>query len=121
MIAGLLENKTNHPHFLYGYPIPVCFSAGLVLKAHGGAIASTGCTGYGMGFEGDPVTLSGALEVNFFYQIGNGVEHLAQAHSLAITKYINENDISGDQVHSFCITNWALLGDSSLQFGGYSS
>jgi len=119
LIPCMLENKDNHPHFAYGMPVPVCFSAGLVTKAHGGAIASTGCTGYGMGYEGDPVTLSAELEVNFFYQIGNGVEHLAQAHSLAIQKFLAEEEIN--QVEAFCITNWALLGDSSLQFGGYSS
>jgi hypothetical protein len=119
MIAGLIENKANHPHFLYGMPAPVCFSGGLVTKANGGAIASTGCTGYGMGYGGEPVSLSGELEVNFFYQIGNGTEHLAQAHSQAIQKFLAEEEIN--QIEAFCITNWALLGDSSLQLGGYSS
>ena len=47
-----------------GIPVPVCFSWGLVVKPRGGAIASTGCTGYGHGMMKDnPVTLSGALEV----------------------------------------------------------
>ena len=96
-----------------------CFSAAFILKTHGGGIASTGCTGYGFGNGGDPNTLSGALEMNFFYQIGNGTENLAQAHSLAITKFINENAI--DQIGAFCITNWALFGDASLKIGGYSS
>lgn len=33
----------------------------------GGAIASTGCNGYGIGSAGDPATiLSGELETNFF-------------------------------------------------------
>jgi hypothetical protein len=118
-IPTLLETKANHQHFCYGIPAAVCFSGGLVTKAHGGAIAATGCTGYGFGNGGDPNTLSGALEMNFFYQIGNGSEHLAQAHSLAITKFINENTI--DQIAAFCITNWALFGDASLQIGGYSS
>jgi hypothetical protein len=72
-----------------------------------------------MGYEGAPVSLSAELEVNFFYQIGNGAEHLAQAHSLAIQKFLAEEEIN--QVEAFCITNWALFGDSSLQFGGYSS
>jgi len=119
IIPTLLETAANHQHFSYGMPTGICLSGGLVTKAHGGAIASTGCTGYGFGTGGDPDTLSGALEMNFFYQIGNGTEHLAQAHSLAITQYINENSIS--QIAAFCITNWALIGDPSLQFGGYSS
>jgi hypothetical protein len=119
IIPTLLETRTNHQHFCYGMPTGICLSGGLVTKAHGGAIAATGCTGYGFGNGGDPNTLSGALEMNFFYQIGNGTEHLAQAHSLAITKFINENSIT--QIEAFCITNWALLGDASLQIGGYSS
>jgi hypothetical protein len=98
----------------------VCFSWGLVVKPRGGAIASTGCTGYGMGYQGNPVSLSAELESNFFWQIGmNGATHLAQAHSKAIQKYVSEEPI--DQLAAFCITNWALLGDPSLQFGGYSS
>jgi Peptidase family C25/Propeptide_C25 len=119
LIPTLLETRDNHPHFTYGSPLAFCFSGGLVTKLHGGAIAATGCTGYGMGYEGQPVSLSGELEVNFFYQIGNGAEHLAQAHSLAIQKFIAEEEIN--QIEAFCITNWALLGDSSLQFGGISS
>jgi len=118
-IGGLLENGTHHPHFLYGIPAAVCFSAGLVLKAHGGAIASTGCTGYGMGYVGDPVTLSAELEVNFFIEVGNGTANLALAQGQAIQKFIAEEEIN--QLEAFCITNWALFGDPSLQFGGYSS
>ncbi len=121
MIPALLD--TNHSktrYFCYGIPVPECFCAGLVLKAHGGGIASTGCTGYGFGSGGDPNTLSGALEMNLFWNIGyNNVTNLADAHSLAITKYINENSI--EQIAAFCITNWALFGDASLKIGGYSS
>ncbi|MFA5103382.1 MAG: C25 family cysteine peptidase, partial [Candidatus Thermoplasmatota archaeon] len=119
MIPCLLENKNNHPHFCYGVPAPICYSAGLVTKARGGAIASTGCTGYGMGYEGVPVSLSGELEVNFFYHVGEGTMHLAPAHGQAIQKFLAEEEIN--QVEAFCITNWALFGDPSLQFGGYSS
>jgi hypothetical protein len=119
MIPCLLENKNNHPHFCYGVPAPVCFSAGLVTKARGGAIASTGCTGYGMGYQGIPVSLSGELEVNFFYRLGEGTMNLAPAHGQAIQKFLAEEEIN--QVEAFCITNWALFGDPSLQFGGYSS
>ncbi len=119
LIPTLLETQARHEHFCYGIPDPMCFSAAFVLKTHGGGIASTGCTGYGFGNGGDPDTLSGALEMNFFYQIGNGTENLAQAHGLAITKFINENAI--DQIGAFCITNWALFGDASLKIGGYSS
>lgn len=112
-----LRDRTGVNYFVYGIPIPVCFSWGLVVKPRGGAIASTGCTGYGMGYEGDPVSLSGELESNFFYEIGNGSTTLGQAHGRAIQKFLFEEEIN--QVEAFVITNWALFGDPSLQIGGY--
>jgi hypothetical protein len=118
LIPGL-KDKAGTNYFVFGYPCPVCFSWGLVIKPRGGAIASTGCTGYGMGSGGNPVSLSGELESNFFYQISHGSTNLAQAHSKAIQKFLIEEDIG--QIEAFCITNWALLGDPSLMFGGYSS
>jgi hypothetical protein len=119
MIPAMLDKK-GASYFCFGYPAPYCFSWDFVLRTRGGAIASTGCTGYGMGYEGNPVSLSGELESNFFWQIGmNNVTNLATAHSMAIQKFIAEENVS--QVEAFCITNWALLGDPSLQFGGYSS
>jgi len=123
MIGGLLD-KSGKDYFMYGIPFPVCFCWAFVLKPHGGAIASTGDTGYGLGSEDegveDPVSLSSELELNFFWQIGNNnITNLAAAHGQAITKYINENDI--DYLDAFCITNWAVFGDPSLKFGGYSS
>jgi hypothetical protein len=119
---GTLLDKAGN--YFCAVPSPVCFSWGLVVKPRGGAIASTGSTGYGLGSEDegieDPVSMSGELEVNFFWQIGhNSVTNLAKAHCQAITKYLNENTIS--QYHAFCITNWALFGDPSLKLGGYSS
>jgi len=119
MIPMYLDKKGEN-YFCYGYPYPVCFSWGLVVKPRGGAIASTGCTGYSFGSGDDPNTLSAALEMNFFWQIGNNsVTNLAKAHSQAIAKYLNENHIGLDD--AFCMTNWALFGDPSLRFGGYSS
>jgi len=119
-MLGNLRDTDGKDYFCYGTPFPVCLSWGLVVKPLGGAIASTGCTGYGFGSGGNPNTLSGALEMNFFWQIGNNsVTNLAKAHSQAISKFINENTIS--QLAGFCITNWALFGDASLKLGGYSS
>jgi hypothetical protein len=123
VIPGMID-KNGTSYFVFGYPCPVCFSWGLVVKPRGGAIASTGSTGYGLGSEDegvvDPVSLSSALELNFFWQIGNNsVTNLAKAHSQAIIKYINEHSVG--YLDAFVITNWALLGDPSLKLGGYSS
>jgi len=116
------KDKSGENYFsYYRTPFPVCFSWGLVVKPRGGAIASTGCTGFGFGSgTPDPNGRSAALEINFFWQIGNNnVTNLAKAHSQAIAKYINEHTIT--QIDAFCITNWALFGDPSLKLGGYSS
>jgi hypothetical protein len=119
MIPCFLD-KSGADYFCYGTPFPVCFCWGLIVKPRAAAIASTGCTGYGMGYVGNPVSLSGELESNFFWQIGmNGATNLAQAHSKAIQKFITEEEIG--QTEAFVITNWALFGDPSLMFGGYSS
>jgi len=114
-----MKDKNGTQYFCYGYPVPACFSWGLLLKYPGGAIGSTGDTGYGMGYEGNPVTLSAELETNFFYCIGHGATSLAQAQGQAIQKFIAEEDVQ--QLEGFCITNWALFGDPSIQFGGDSS
>lgn len=113
-----MRDRNGTQYFVYGMPTPVCFSWGLILKNPGGAIASTGCSGYGMGNEGDPVSLSGELETNFFYEIGqNGSTNLGQAHGQAIHKFLANEPIGA--VEAFCITDWALFGDPSLRFGGY--
>jgi len=124
-IIGALKDRLRSDdhdinYFCY-FPAPVCYSAGLVTKASGGAIGSTGCTGYGYGpGSGDPAAYwNAALEANFFYEIGNGATHLAEAHSRAIQKYIAELGV--DESDAFCIAEWALFGDASLLFGGYSS
>jgi hypothetical protein len=123
-MGALKDRLTNHTihdinYFCY-IPAPWCFSAGLVLKAHGGAIASTGDAGYGFGSSSDPNTLSAALEMNFFWEIGNNnVTNLAKAHSQAVSKYVNEHNIG--QSDAFVIAEWALFGDASLRLGGYSS
>jgi hypothetical protein len=117
-ILGTLRDKTGEDFFCYGTPFPVCFCWGLVVKPRGGAIGSMGSTGYGFGGPDNPNALSAALEMNFFWEIGNNsVKHLSPAHGMAIQKYISENEITRDA--AFCITNWALFGDPSLQFGGY--
>ena len=58
-----MRDKTGSQYFCYGIPLPVCFSWGLVVKYPGGAIASTGCTGFGMGYQGNPVSLSGRTRI----------------------------------------------------------
>jgi hypothetical protein len=80
-------------------------------------IASTGCTGLGLGGTPPHLKNSGGLDSNFFYQIGNGSTTLGSAHSGAIRKYILENNVNLDE--EFCIVEFHLFGDPSLKLGGY--
>lgn len=117
----VLKNRNdNYNYYWTYYPIPICFSWELCLLPWGGAIASTGCTGYGIGYEGQPISLSAELETNLYYEIGqNNVTTLGGAHGGSILKYITENSPINniDQYHS--LTVYQLFGDPSLKIGGY--
>lgn len=116
------SNLSRSVYHTYGLPILNCFSWKLVIKNRGGAIASTGCTDYGLG-SGHPYYLSGALESNFFYEIGkeeNPAITVGDAHSGSIIKYMDDFDISIDYSSNvYCITEYQLFGDPSLKIGGY--
>ena len=101
----------------YGALIISCLSWKMCIKPRGGAIASTGCTAYGLG-SSPPDELSGGLESYFFYEIGqNDATTLGAAHGGSITKYVSETDIGDDDV--YVITEYQLFGDPSLKIGGY--
>ena len=108
--------------FYYMEWVPKCFSWWLTTKPDGGAIATMGNTGLGMGIGGqDYVTgLDGWLFPRFFYHYGqDGEEYVGMAHSSAITDYVNEFDINSDGEDRQMVQQWALLGDPSLMIGGY--
>ena len=109
--------KNEQCYWAHDYPTPECMSWRLISKANGGAIAATGCTGYGFGGN-TAVTFSAELEVNFFYLIGQeGATTLGWAHQGGISKYITENIMVKRAVH--CITVYQLFGDPSLCLGGF--
>ncbi len=110
--------------FYYMDWIPKCWSWWLTNKEDGGAIATMGNTGLGMGLWGFDYTtgLDGWLFPRYFYHYGQlGEEHVGMAHSSAITDYVNEFDINNDGEDRQMIQQWALLGDPSLVPGGYHS
>jgi hypothetical protein len=103
----------------YGAVIGACFSEKLMMKRRGGAIASTGCTDYGIGWPSDPLNLSAMLECNFFYKIGiDNVTSLGEAHGGSIQKYMTDVNVQGDSSHYYAITEYQLFGDPSLIIGG---
>ena len=110
--------------YAYGYGIhaPKCWSWWLMTKESGGAIATLGNTGLGMGIGGFdyPSGLDGWLLPRFFYNYGQlGRHHVGEAHSAAIADYVNEFNINTDDADRQMVEQWILLGDPSLMIGGY--
>ena len=107
----------------YGIHVPKCWSWWLTSKKDGGAIATMGNTGLGMGLPGFdyPNGLDGWLLPRFFYNYNQlNQHHVGEAHSAAITDYVNEFDINADDADRQMVEQWLLLGDPSLMIGGYS-
>jgi hypothetical protein len=116
IIPILLNRKDNYQYYWTWTPTWACFSWAMCVNPIGGAIACTGCTGYGFG---TPESYSGALEGGFFREIGNGnATHLGEAHSGSIREYFMENKVNANT--AFAATIWQMFGDPSLRFGGYS-
>lgn len=120
LLKTFIDNGTSY--FTYHVPAAECFSWKLVSKLYGGAIASTGCTDFGIGWPGYPLNLNAELESDFFYEIGrNNATHFGDAHSGSIIKYLTDNNIEENQYesHVYAITEYQAFGDPSLKFGGY--
>jgi peptidase C25-like protein len=113
------------PPYKYAYMdwVPKCFSWWLTIKPDGGAIATFGNTGLGMGIwdYGYLEGLDGWLFPRFFMHYGQeGKENIGWAQGAAITDYVNEFDINEDGPDRQMVQQWALLGDPSLLPGGYN-
>jgi hypothetical protein len=130
MIEGIKEYGisgyffTSPLRFFYMEWVPKCWSWWLTSNEKGGAIATLGNTGLGMGLWGFDYTtgLDGWLFPRFFYHYGQlGEQNIGMAHSSAITDYVNEFDINLDGEDRQMIQQWALIGDPSLMPGGYSN
>ncbi len=130
IFTGIKEHGINRyffkPPFKFFWMdwVPKCWSWWLTLNPNGGAIATIGNTGLGMGLPGkDYVTgLNGWLLPRFFYRYGQEGEYfVGMAFSSAITDYVNEFDINTGSADRQMVQQWALLGDPSLMIGGYES
>ena len=120
-------NKIKLPKihmWCHGTPVPECFSWRLVRNPDGGTIATIGNTGLGYGMPGKDLTTGGGdgwISIEFFRQYGEeGQTVLGNAHSQAITSYIQTHDMNDfESGHPKSVQQWALLGDPSLMIGGY--
>jgi hypothetical protein len=111
--------------------VPECWSERIIHQQQGGAIASIGCTALGYTKE-DKTTFQGGineLETAFFHAYGqHNVTVLGDVWAAAITWYAqtypvdwNTSAWSDSWIDQKVLQSWALLGDPSLQIGGYPS
>jgi hypothetical protein len=115
-------------------PVPECFGWFFISQENGGAIATLGNTGTGIGSTGnigdrdgdgvdDPDCIEkygGYLETLYFKSIGvNDVEYVGSAWQDAITMYLTVFPGMKDQTDAKSVEQWVLLGDPSLKIGGY--
>ena len=113
-----------------------CWSWRLTRAEGGGSIATIGYAGLGYGEIGDnnsngiPDTIEhfgGYIEGLFFYNYGVEGKHvLGDCFDGAITEYLNNFPIdwngkveSDTQIDCKTVQEWTLMGDPSLQIGGY--
>ncbi|DAC73032.1 MAG TPA: hypothetical protein DSN98_02145 [Thermoplasmata archaeon] len=109
--------------------IPECWSERILREPTGGSIAALGCTGLGYTKE-DKISFKGGineLEGAFFHAYGQDhVTVLGDTWAAAITWYRqtypvawNSSGLGDSWIDVKVIQSWALLGDPSLQIGGY--
>jgi hypothetical protein len=118
---------------------PQCWSWYLVQLPNTGAIATMGNTGLGWGWEGEFCTVGagdGWISSEFFKQYGEhygqeGYQTLGGVYQQTLTSYVNTfkdftlpecwwfPDLGWDAIDAQSVEQWPLLGDPSLQIGGY--
>jgi len=131
IIRGVIDDgfhyfSTERPDlgkFWYKEWVPQCWSWAMAQQSKGGCIAIIANTGLGYGEPGpDTLTRLGRfLEVLFFRSYSEGKTVLGETHAQDIVYYMNEYPPMDDNVNCKVIQEWALLGDPSLQIGGYAS
>jgi hypothetical protein len=123
----------------YGNLVPQCWSWYMVQLPNTGSIATMGNTGLGWGWEGEFCTVGagdGWMTSEFFKQYGQhygqeGYQTLGQVYLQTQTSYVNAfkdftlpecwwyPDLGWDCIDAQEVQEWVLLGDPSLQIGGY--
>jgi hypothetical protein len=137
IIKGILQDGLHYfawkePFGKYWYNewAPACWAWKLMSVQSGGSIATMAYTGLDWFAEGDSNNdsipdctqfLSGYANTQFFKNYGvNNMTILGQAHTQALIDYLNVFPPMQDTLDCKTVQEFALLGDPSLQIGGYS-
>jgi hypothetical protein len=116
--------------FYLGEWTPECWAWKLMSVKNGGSIATMAYTGLDWFAEGDynndsipdcTQFLSGYTNTQFFKNYGvNNMTILGQAHTQALIDYLNAFPPMAEKLDCKNVQEFVLLGDPSLQIGGYS-
>ena len=119
---GYFSSQRPFGKFYYMEWVPRCWGWNMLMQPHGGCIGLIANTGLGYGQPGwDTLNQSGrCLEWKFFASYAAGNTVLGATHGLSLVEYMNLHPPMADQMDCKIIQEWGLLGDPSLQIGGYS-
>jgi hypothetical protein len=124
LIPTILDPYNRKMTHSYGMPTWECWSWVLTSLNKNGAIATLGNTGYGYGIIGEWCTVGGVdnwITTEIFVQYASGKDILGQAHQSALSNYMNNFPMSGENSlgNRKTVSQFVLLGDPSLKIGGY--
>ncbi len=130
IILGVLHDGLHYfawkkpiGRFWYNEWVPRCWAWSMAVQPQGGCIGIIANTGLGYGQPGSQtLNMSGRfLEWLFFKSYAEGNTHLGATHGVELMEYMNEYPPMENQMDCKIIQEWGLLGDPSLQIGGFSS
>jgi hypothetical protein len=131
IIKGIMEEGFDYFKLTFYYKewVPECWAWRMTRKIGGGSIAIMAYTGldwFATGdYDGDDIPdctqyYSGFANTNFFKNYGvNNITILGQAHTQTLIDYINAFPPMDERLDCKTVQEFALLGDPSLQIGGY--
>jgi len=132
ILKGFIQERFKYFQLKFYYKewAPECWAWKLMSVKNGGSIATMAYTGLDWFAEGDynndsipdcTQFLSGYTNTQFFKNYGvNNKTILGQAHTQALIDYLNAYPPMLEKLDAKTVQEFVLLGDPSLQIGGYS-
>jgi hypothetical protein len=132
LFKGILKEKFKYFQWTYWLNewAPECWAWKLVSMKNGGSVATIANTALDWFSESDSnhdgipdavQFLQGYINTQFFKNYGvNNMTVLGKTHTQALTDYLNAFPPMQDKLDCKTVQEWTLLGDPSLQIGGYS-
>ena len=132
ILKGVLQEgfKYFNYDFYRGEWVPECWAWKLISVKKGGSIATMAYAGLDWFAEGDYNNdsipdcvqfFSGFMNTHFFKNYGvNNITILGQTHTQTLTDYLNAFDPWQERLDCKTVQEFTLLGDPSMQIGGYS-